>query len=145
MALLSGRGTVFPILVVTWCLQQACCSKKSVALLFTDLKAALYSTLPEVAIGRFFGNPVRLLLLTKLGLSDDGVRAFQVAYVESPSILTQCGVAPAWAKAIGGWQSRTSFTVRNGARKIVPFAGTRPGDPLADAVFCLAFGCFLLP
>lgn len=98
-------------------------------MLFTDLKAAFYSTLLETSIDRLLGDPVREQRISKHGFSPAEIRAFQIVYFESPSIVEQCGTAPARATAIAVWHSRTPLTVRHGNRKVAPIRRYSPRRP----------------
>ena len=136
---LPGRGTAQPSFAIACLIERTKAEKLHLGLLFTDLKSAFYSTLPEVALGALLEPGERHALLTALGLTPDEIAAFAGAHLDAGSLLSQAGIAEPWVRAVRDWHQRTWFTVANGQRRCDTRSGTKPGDPLADAVFCFSF------
>ncbi len=68
--------------------------------------------------------------------------AFMQAFGQGLPLLEQLHVDSAWVRAIGDWHICLWFKVSGSTCWVLPRSGTRPGDPLADLVFNLAFAVF---
>jgi hypothetical protein len=71
-------------------------------------------------------------------------------FVSTAGVL--CAAVLCWSSAVLGplgavlcadWHQRCWFTVDGESPKAFPRCGVRPGDPLADVIFCFAFSCLL--
>eukprot|EP00974_Lingulodinium_polyedra_P032211 3102997-Lingulodinium_polyedra.AAC.1 len=59
-----------------------------------------------------------------------------------PRLLGRQTAHPGWCKLPADWHEQTSFRVIQGNALVHNLVGRRPGDPLADTVFALAFLAF---
>ena len=135
---LSGRGTTPCSFTVSCLVQWALAVKKPLCLLFTDVRSAFYSGLPEVVLGCLLQDGPRQSLLLQLGLSEAAALDFG-RFVAGVPLVQQSGVSASWTRAIKDWHSATWFAVAGGDRRCDTMAGTKPGDPEADALFCMTF------
>ena len=137
-----GGTTDYPSHTVRLFLANARISGVSAAALFTDLRAAFYSILPEVAYGSILPPGEREIALARAGLDEEAVKELCAIIDAAPSSLEAHGVDPAWRRLVTDWHRGSWFAVPGSSAKVhVPF-GCRPGDPLADITFALAFLAF---
>lgn len=113
--------------------------KLSRAVLFTDIKPAFYTTMVEAAVGPLLSVEQRVRRLTGLGFTELEVKYIRHLVEEAPDGFTQHGAAGHWVRLARDWHTGANFRVKGGSSWLLPDDGTRPGDPLADVVFCGAF------
>ncbi len=144
---IPGGGTAVPSLALFCAIRRAQALRRPLGALFLDLRAAFYMSLTEVSLGALLGTAAREELLVSIGFTTEEIAVFLADFVEGTPLLRQLlvkeGSAPAWHKAIADWHVRTWFCVAGGSRKCFTSSGTRPGDPLADEVFCFSFAVLL--
>ena len=73
-------------------LERARRARLPAAVLFADLKAAFYTAMPELTLGRLLLDADRAEALAHLGFTDDEVQRFVAGHVEGRPLLEQCGV-----------------------------------------------------
>ena len=139
---ISGGGTEFPRMATSLFLAHAAALGCSVAVIFTDLKAAFYTIAAELAVGLVHGPEHLVRYCGAAGIVGADADIMQRRVLEARDVLASRGVPPAWCRLAADWHRCASFHVRGSQRSVVPMSGTRPGDPAADAVFALAFARF---
>ena len=70
-------------------------------------------------------------------------RPFSDSIESGVAALSKHGLAEGRRSALASWHRGSWFMVRGSRRCILPSLGVRPGDPLADVVFAIAFAAFL--
>ena len=138
----AGGGIEYPSHAVRLHLSHAARRNRSATALFTDLKATFYSILPEIAVGATMSPSERGHLLRGAGLSQKAIDHTDALVERAPEQLEQCGVAPEGWKLAADWHLHSWLQVPDGRDKVRIFLSTRPGCPLADAAFALAFLAF---
>jgi hypothetical protein len=113
------------------------------AVWFADLKAAFYTAMQELTLGRLLLDADRAASLALFGFNADEVQRFAAGHVEGLPLFQQCGVDAPWCHAVSDWHQRCWLSVEGGSRRAFTRGGVRLGDPLADVAFCLAFSCLL--
>ncbi len=92
--------------------------------------------MPEIALGRMLVDEELAAALSHIDMSPEEIASFEVAHLSDVPLVQQCGTPSVWLKAIIDWHLRTWFVVSDESEtKVVVRTGTRPGDPLADAIF----------
>ena len=112
--------------------------RKCAAVLFMDTKAAFYSVIAEIALGRLLPLDTREQLFDKAGLSGQIGQALRDLQAEDAVVMAQ-GLEPVWRRAAQDWHSGCSFGVKGNEGRTMLWSGTRPGDTMADLIFCIAF------
>ena len=112
--------------------------RKCAAVLFTDNKAAFYSVFAEIALGGLLPLDTREQLFDRAGLSGQVRQAFLDLLAEDAVVMAQ-GLEPVWRRAAQDWHIGCSFGVKGSEGRTMLWSGTRPGDTMADLIFCLAF------
>ena len=135
-------GTDFPAHAVRLCMKSAKQRRRSCAALFTDLKGAFYSVVQELAIGACMTGEARKEAFRLAGLSEKVACDLDTLIEANVSVIQGLAVAAPWRRLLADWHRHTGFTVQGGRRIVSNLLGTRPGDPLADLVFALAFTVF---
>ena len=112
--------------------------RKCAAVLVTDIIAAFYSVFAEIALGGLFPLDTREQLFDKAGLSGRIRQAVRELLAEDAVVMAQ-GLEPVWRRAALDWHNGCSFGVKGNEGRTMLWSGTRPGDTMADLIFCLAF------
>ena len=137
-----GGGTDFPAAAVRMFLRGRKLRCLPAALLFVDVRGAFYSILPELAIGALVGDEERRRLFRQLGPSDEMADKLGKKVAEEAALGRHGGVSGAWRSLVEDWHRCPWYSVRGRPERYRTLVGVRPGDPLADAVFALAFALF---
>ena len=78
-------------------------------------------------------------LSCKLALSPQLALQFRASAAQGTECLLSLGVPPFWTRAAADWHRCAAFHIPGSPDMVVTHAGTKPGDPLADLIFCIAF------
>ena len=109
-------------------------SKKSLALIFIDLKQAFYSVVKPM-LARFDGSMESAAgIFQLLNLPPSAFQAF-LDNIGNGSLIQEATGSSILADYMGANLSATWFTVPNGCSVSAPQTGSRPGDPCADLLF----------
>ena len=113
--------------------------KKCGAVVFADLNAAFYRTVLEYVLGGLSDAESTQKHSHKFALSPQVAVQLRASAAQGTEYLLSLGVPPFWARAAADWHRCAAFHVPGSLDMIVTHAGTKPGDPLADLIFCIAF------
>merc|ERR1712051_118118 len=131
---IKGRGTDMPALLARQFFHVARRSGRSAAALFIDLRDAYYRVLREVVVGGKIDAEVIAALALRLGLPREAAAQLEHAFDgiarEAATGLSEREAA--WLQELHG---STWFALENADDVDLTRSGTRPGDPLSDAVF----------
>ena len=109
-------------------------SKKSLALIFIDLKQAFYSVVKPM-LARFDGSMESAAgIFQLLNLPPSAFQAF-LDNIGNGSLIQEATGSSILADYMGANLSATWFIVPNGCSVSAPQTGSRPGDPCADLLF----------
>ena len=89
---LPGRGTAQPSVAMGFVIQMAHAEKRTIGLLFTDVKSAFYTALPEVVLGALLQPCERSSLLTGLGFTPTEIADFEASHLAGVPLVEQAGV-----------------------------------------------------
>ena len=109
--------------------------------LFVDINQAFYSAIIEFALGPLTLQAVRLVVLQALRFTPAQLDDIE-KQAQHLALLSQYPMAEGLLEVVVGSQIRSYFTVAEDLAPTVLFKGTKPGDPLADLLFCVVFGAF---
>ena len=135
----TGGGTHFATQAVKLHMHKTSILKKCGAVVFADLKAAFYRTVLEYVLGGLSDVESTEKLSRKLGLSPQLALQLRASAAQGTEYLLSIGVPSFWARAAADWHRCAAFHVPGSPDMVVTHAGTKPGDPLADLIFCIAF------
>ena len=135
----SGGGTHFATQAVKLHMHNATILKKCSSVVFADLKAAFYRTVLEYVLGGLSDAESTEKLSRKLALSPQLALQLKASAAQGTEYLLSLGVPPFGARAAADWHRCAAFHVTGSPDMVVTHAGTKPGDPLADLIFCIAF------
>ena len=135
----SGGGTHFATQALKLHMHKASILKKCGAVVFADLKAAFYRTVLEYVLGGLSDAESTEKLSRKLGLSPQLALQLRASAAQGTEYPLSLGVPSFWARAAADWHRCAAFHVPGSPDMVVTHAGTKPGDPLADLIFCIAF------
>ena len=110
--------------------------------LFVDINQAFYSAIIEFALGPLTLQAVRLVVLQALRFTPEQLDDIEAIQAQHLALLSQYPMAEGLLEVVVGSQIRSYFTVAEDLAPTVLFKGTKPGDPLADLLFCVVFGAF---
>ena len=109
-------------------------SKKSIALIFIDLKQAFYSVVKPMLAGFDGSVESAAQIFQLLKLPPTAFQAF-LENIGTGSLIQEATGSSILADYMGANLSATWFTVPNGCCISTPQTGSRPGDPCADLLF----------
>ena len=135
-------GTEFPLHSAKLFLKLSKLNSVPAAALFTDIKGAFYSIVQELALGACMTVGERTSVFAAAGMDVSTIDALNCQIELHEPIIQRMKVGSQWQRLLVDWHRHASFTVRGGQRAVLTPVGTRPGDPLADLVFALAFVVF---
>ena len=135
----KNGGTEFPQHAVRMWMKDARRRGRSAAALFTDLRAAFYTAMQELAVGRCLTAEQRRASLAAAGVADEVIDEVERRVAESDLEICKHQLPEQWQRLLIDWHRNAGFVVENGAHVVHTPVGTRPGCPLADLIFALAF------
>ena len=135
---LRGRGVDTGSHLIRLAMEWAAGEGRSSAVIFFDLTAAYYMVLRELAIGACSDEAVARLL-ARLGLPVEAAAELE-GYLGERAALADAGV-PDHLIAAASEALSSTWGVSQGCSLVAQSRrGSRPGDPLADAIFAFVFG-----
>ena len=137
---IPGGGVDFPSVAVRKFVALQRQKNLSSACIFTDVKAAFYTVMTEIATGPVLDDQERGKLFQQFGLTVVDAAKIVDIIASVASEMAEQGVPAAWADMVRDWHKLASFSIQGATTVVVPSAGTRPGDPLSDLIFAVAFG-----
>ena len=124
-------------------LRKARAERKSACILSGDMKGAFYSVLPETFLGPTLAPKHREALFDVLGLSAEAKQRLLDLAQDAPGRLAALGLDEQWATAVREWHRECWYGVAGSPDMVATFRGARPGDPIADMIFCCVFALLM--
>ncbi len=131
---IPGRGAVQAVLALRSYMEGVRRSGRACRLFFVDVKEAYYSLLRELVLPGGASEQQLASLLGRLDLPA-AVGAALMQRLRGPSALEELGTDPDLIRQLRGALRNTWFVVPGSSKVALPTRGTRPGTPLADALF----------
>ena len=122
--------------------QNAAKQKLSLAIIYVDIKAAFYSVAKPLLAG-WNGDVQELYALCQIMGIPASARDLFVQHVGQGDWVRQATGSTKTAQIVGSSLAATWFMVPEGNSIQAPKSGSRPGDPLADALFSLVMARIL--
>ncbi|CAE7375700.1 unnamed protein product [Symbiodinium sp. CCMP2456] len=114
--------------------------KKSVAILFLDLREAFHRVIRPLVHGGDMADEHIAAIMQTLHLPPHSLHRFR-AHIREGSLLVGAGASPWAAEVVKEFQADSWLTIGSGLAVVE--SGTRPGDALADVLFSFLFAAVL--
>ena len=129
---IKNGGVEFPYLTAFLYGRLAQKGLQSYAVIYTDIKAAFYSAVNEVALGEVLGSSRREEFFGLCDLPLDARQRVRDIVEHENTAIKRWGVGHIWRKFYQDWHKSTACLVVGSEEVIQLDSGTRPGGPLAD-------------
>jgi hypothetical protein len=134
-----GGSTEVPAHIGILFLQGARRSHHSAAALFVDIRAAFYTSWPELVVGPLLLDEQRSRLFQASGIPLEQQAFLTEAILHGHRVLDKRGVEAFWSWLAVDWHTGNHFTVGVDPTIHQTLLGARPGNSLADLIFVLFF------
>ena len=108
--------------------------RQSCAMIFADIRSAFYVVAKPFLTGADTSPEALTALFEKMGLPQDALGAF-IEAIEEGVLIPEIGPSNHLQSVVAAMLRHTWAKVPGADRYMLPRTGSRPGDPLADALF----------
>ena len=139
MGAIRGGGCEFVYMTQHYFMKSGAATGRTTIAVFTDLKAAFYTALLEVGVGKANTPAERDKLFHLAAVPADAQAMIKQIVDNEQTEIAKAGLPFVWRRFVADWHSAMSFEVEHGTHRVALLSGCRPGDPLADTAFALVF------